>query len=163
MRHLKAGRKLHIDTKQRMALFKNMVTSLMLHGKIRTTEQKAKEIRRIADRVITLGKRVPPSALADLTGLELDKARAQRVHAIRLARRWLLDREAVDKVFNEYAELFRTRKGGYTRLSKLGFRAGDNAPMNLVELVDEGVPLAPALGEKAVENPSDGAKAPSAE
>jgi large subunit ribosomal protein L17 len=140
MRHLKSGRKLGMSPTHRKAMFRNMVTSLMLHGRIRTTESRAKELRRIADKLITLGKRVPPSELSSLQGDELVAARAQRVHAIRQARRWVNDRDALDKIFNEYAERFEGRAGGYTRLAKLGFRPGDNAPMNIVELV----PSAPA-------------------
>ena len=135
MRHLKSGRKLGMSPTHRKAMFRNMVTSLMLHGQIRTTESRAKELRRIADKLITLGKRVPPSALATLEGEELTKARAARVHAIRQVRRWVNDREALDKVFNEYAERYKARPGGYTRLAKLGFRTGDNAPMNMVSLM----------------------------
>lgn len=136
MRHLNSGRKLHIDGSQRKAMFRNMVTSLMIHGKIRTTEPRAKELRRIADRVITLGKRIPPSSLLMLTGDDLAKAQAQRVHAIRLAKRWLNDREAIDKVFNVYSERYKERQGGYTQLFKIGVRPGDNAPMNVVMLID---------------------------
>ncbi len=135
MRHLKSGRKLGMSPTHRKAMFRNMVTSLMLHGQIRTTETRAKELRRIADKLITLGKRVPPSALASLDGDDLAKARAKRVHAIRQVRRWVNDREALDKVFNEYAERFEARPGGYTRLAKLGYRTGDNAPMNVVSLM----------------------------
>ena len=135
MRHLKSGRKLGMNSTHRKAMFRNMVTSLMLHGRIRTTETRAKELRRIADKLITLGKRVPPSQLAALQGEELVAARARRVHAIRQARRWVNDRDALDKIFNEYAERFEGRAGGYTRLAKLGYRPGDNAPMNIVELV----------------------------
>jgi large subunit ribosomal protein L17 len=113
-----------------------MVTSLMTHGRIRTTEAKAKELRGIADRVITLGKRVPPSTLETLKGSELDSARAKRIHNIRRARKWVLDKAALEKVFSEYAELFKERPGGYTRIYKTGFRPGDNAPMAVIELVD---------------------------
>ncbi len=137
MRHLKSGRKLGMSPTHRKAMLRNMVTSLMLHGQIRTTETRAKELRRIADKLITLGKRVPPSTLSALEGDELAQARAARVHAIRQVRRWVNNREALDKVFNEYAERFKTRPGGYTRLAKVGFRSGDNAPMNIVSLMPE--------------------------
>ena len=147
MRHLKSRRKLNISPTHRKAMFRNMVTSLILRGKIRTTEARAKELRRIADKLITLGKRVPPSSLQSLTGDELAAARAKRVHAVRQARRWVEDREALDKVFNEYSERFKDRPGGYTRLSKLGFRTGDNAPMNMVELM----PLPEQVEDEAVD------------
>jgi len=157
MRHLKSGRKLNVSSSHRIAMFRNMVTSLMLHGRIRTTEAKAKEVRRIADRVISLGKRVPPSSLESLTGDDLAAARAQRVHAIRLARRWVNDRDALDKIFNEYSERYSARPGGYTRVYKLGRRNGDNAAMSLLELVEEALPerkakqAPPAAAEEAVE------------
>ena len=135
MRHLKSGRKLGRNSSHRKAMYRNMVTSLMAHGRIRTTEAKAKELRGIADRVITLGKRVPPSTLETLKGSELDSARAKRIHNIRRARKWVLDKAALGKVFSEYAEHFKERPGGYTRLYKTGFRPGDNAPMAVIELV----------------------------
>jgi large subunit ribosomal protein L17 len=135
MRHLNSGRKFGMDTSQRKAMLRNMVTSLMLHGRIRTTETRAKDLRRVADRIITLGKRVPPSDLATLAGEDLAKASAARVHAIRQVRRWVNDRDALEKVFNEYAERFKGRAGGYTRLAKVGFRPGDNAPMSIIELM----------------------------
>ncbi len=147
MRHLKSGRKLGMNSTHRKAMFRNMVTSLMIHGRIRTTETRAKELRRIADKLITLGKRVPPSRLASLQGDDLVTARAQRVHAIRQVRRWVNDRDAIDKIFNEYAERFEAREGGYTRLAKLGYRPGDNAPMNIVELI----PAASSVDDQDVE------------
>ena len=137
MRHRKSGRKLGRNSSHRKAMYRNMVTSLMLHGRIQTTEPKAKELRKVADRVISLGKRVPQSSLEGLSGDELATARAQRVHAIRLARRYIVDRDALDRVFGEYAERFKDRPGGYTRIYKLGFRPGDDATMTLIELVPE--------------------------
>ena len=135
MRHRKAGRKLGRNSSHRKAMYRNMVTSLILLEEIKTTEAKAKEVRRIADKIITLGKRVPPSSLNGLKGEALETAKAQRVHAIRQARKWVVNREALDKVFNEYSERYLERPGGYTRLYKLGFRSGDNAPLNLVQLI----------------------------
>ncbi len=139
MRHRKSGRKLGRNSAHRKAMYRNMVTSLMLHGRIKTTEAKAKELRRVADRVITLGKRVPPSSLDGLEGEALAAAKAARVHAIRLARKYVVDREALDLVFGEYAERYQDRQGGYTRIYKIGARTGDNAPMSLIELVTEPV------------------------
>lgn len=144
MRHLKSGRKLSIYSSHRNAMFGNMVTSLMEHGRVRTTEAKAKEVRRIADRIITLSKRVPPSKLAALQGDELAKAQAERVHAIRLARRWITNRDVLQKVFSEYATRYEQRPGGYTRILKLGKRPGDQADMSLLELVTEAYPAAAA-------------------
>ncbi|MFZ5478708.1 MAG: 50S ribosomal protein L17 [Myxococcota bacterium] len=140
MRHLKAGRKFSIASDHRKAMFRNMVTSLMLHGRVRTTDEKAKELRKIADRIITLSKRVPPSQLTQLQGDELKQAQARRVHAIRLARRWITDRDVLTKVFTEHATHFEKRPGGYTRIYKLGRRPGDNARMSLIELVPEKYP-----------------------
>lgn len=134
MRHRKAGRKFGMDSTARKAMFRNMVTSLLVHGQIRTTEERAKELRRFAERVITLGKNAP--ALDGLEGDALNTARARRVHAIRRARLWVNDDEAMDKLFGEYAERFASRPGGYTRVIKADYRAGDNASMAVVQLVE---------------------------
>lgn len=156
MRHLKIGRKLGRNSSHRKALYRNMVTSLMVHGRIRTTEAKAKELRRFADQVITLGKAVTPSSLEGLEGLELEKAKAQRLHNIRRARKMVLDQGALHRVFNEYAERFKERPGGYTRIYKVGFRPGDNAPMAVIELVGELAPATPegAAADESVEQAS---------
>ena len=136
MRHLKSGRKLGRTSSHRKAMFRNMVTSLMLHGRIRTTEAKAKDLRGGAERILTRGKRIPPSALEGLSGEELATAKAQRLHNIRRARRTIADKEALGLVFGEYAERYKERPGGYTRVLKVGVRNGDNAPMAIIELVD---------------------------
>ena len=83
MRHEKSGRKLGRTSSHRKAMFRNMATSLFIHGKIQTTEAKAKEVRAIAEKLITLGRRVPPSALEGLSGDELAVAKAKRLHALR--------------------------------------------------------------------------------
>jgi large subunit ribosomal protein L17 len=137
MRHLKSGRKFGRETAHRKAMYRNLVTSLMVHGRIHTTEEKAKEIRRFAERVITLGKRVTPTQLASAEGDEAKVLAAQRIHAIRQARKWVLDRDALNRVFNEYSERFKDRPGGYTRVLKTGPRPGDNADMAYIELVTE--------------------------
>jgi large subunit ribosomal protein L17 len=100
-------------------MYRNMVTSLLEHERIQTTDAKAKEVRRIAERMITLGKR---------GGL----------HARRRALRVIRHREVAAKVFDELAERYRDRAGGYTRVLKLGSRRGDAAPLSLVELVEPG-------------------------
>jgi large subunit ribosomal protein L17 len=136
MRHRKGGRKLSMDTSARKAMFRNMVTSLMLHGRIRTTAARAKELRRFAEKVISLAKRAPSAAaLGAMDGEGVSDARASRVHAIRRARRWVNNADALDLVFGEYRERFETRAGGYTRIVKAGYRPGDNAPMAYIELV----------------------------
>lgn len=138
MRHRKSGRKLGRSSSHRDAMFRNMVTSLFLHGRIKTTDAKARELRRIADRIVTLGKRAPTSALEGLTGEELAKAKAQRVHQVRRASLWVKDRAALSRVFGEYADRFKERAGGYTRIIKIGIRPGDNADMVIIELVGDG-------------------------
>ena len=119
MRHLKAGRKLNRTSAHRKALFRNLVTSLLEHEHVRTTDAKAKELRRVADKMITLGKR---------GGL----------HARRQAAAYIKRRSVVTKLFNEVAERFRERPGGYTRIVKIGTRHGDAAPMSVIELTDRG-------------------------
>ena len=163
MRHRKSGRRLGRNSAHRKAMYRNMVTSLMVHGRIKTTEAKAKELRRIADRIITMGKRVPPSTLDNLSGEELKAAQARRLHFIRRARRWINDKEALERLFGEYAERYKQRPGGYTRILKVGFRAGDQAPMALIELVGDYDPSqakvraskdeAPPVVEAAAEEP----------
>src|SRR6185295_2189139 len=111
MRHLKTGRKLNRTSAHRKALFRNLVTSLLEHEHVRTTDAKAKELRGIADRMITLGKR------GDL-------------HARRQAAAYIKRRSVVTKLFSEVAERFRERAGGYTRIVKIGPRHGDTAPMS---------------------------------
>ncbi|MEQ1501409.1 MAG: 50S ribosomal protein L17 [Myxococcota bacterium] len=138
MRHRKSGRRLDMDSSQRKAMFRNMTTALMLHGQIRTTEARAKELRRFAERLISIGKRAPSAAdLAAASGDALANARADRVSAIRRLKEWLQDDEAISRVMGEYADRFRARPGGYTRVVKVGRpRPGDNAPMAILQLVE---------------------------
>lgn len=123
-----------MDTSERNALFRNMVTSLLLHGRVKTTVAKAKEVRRFAEKVITIGKRAPK--IEGLEGEALVLAQARRVHALRQAKRILNDEKAVTLLFEEYAVRFATRPGGYTRVVKAGRRAGDNSPMAFLSLVE---------------------------
>ncbi|MBM9511202.1 50S ribosomal protein L17 [Desulfogranum marinum] len=117
MRHRKAGRKLNRTTAHRKAMLRNMVTSLLEHERIVTTVPKAKEARRVADKMITLGKR------GDL-------------HARRQALAYIRSDEVVNKLFNELSEQYMDRQGGYTRIIRTGTRAGDAAPMAIIELVN---------------------------
>ena len=142
MRHRKSGRRLGRNSSHRKAMYRNMVTSLIVHGQIKTTQAKAKELRRIADKIITMGTRVPPSSLEGLKGEELKAAQARRVHFIRRARRWISDPAAIERLFGEYSERYKQRPGGYTRILKAGFRSGDDAPMALIELVGDYDPAA---------------------
>ncbi len=117
MRHRVAGRKFNRDSAQRKALLRGLATELFKHGKIQTTEAKAKSLRPVAEKLITLAKR------GDL-------------HARRQAAARLYDPAVLQKLFGEIAEQYQDRKGGYTRIYKLGPRQGDAAPMALIELVD---------------------------
>lgn len=120
MRHQKAGVKLNRTPAHRQALFRNLVTALFTHGKIRTTDAKAKELRRWADKMVTLAKR------GDL-------------HARRQALAVIRDNDVVHRLFEEAEERFGKSQGGYTRLIKLGIRKGDCAPITLVELTGEAI------------------------
>lgn len=117
MRHRKAGRKLNRNSPHRRAMFRNMTASLIEHEIIKTTLPKAKELRRVAEPLITL-------------------AGEDSVSARRLAFNRLRDRDAVGKLFSELGPRYKERPGGYLRILKCGFRAGDKAPMAYVELVD---------------------------
>ncbi len=121
MRHRARSRKLGRTPSHRLAMYRNMVTSLLDHERIETTDAKAKEVRRIAERMITLGKK---------GGL----------HNRRRALRVIRERSIAAKVFDDLAERYRERQGGYTRILKLGNRVGDNASMSIVELVEPGPP-----------------------
>ncbi len=136
MRHRKAGRKFGMDASARKAMLRALVTSLLKHGRITTTEARAKELRRFAEKVITIAKHAPGAPATEDTSPEAAKARAGRVHAIRQARLWVNDNLALNRLFNEYAQLLAERAGGYTRVIKTGFRKGDNAPMAVIEVVD---------------------------
>jgi large subunit ribosomal protein L17 len=120
MRHNKSGRKLGRNSGHRNAMMRNMVTSLIEHGRITTTDSRAKELRKLVDRMITLGKR------GDL-------------HARRQALSVLGDRKLTEKLFDTLASRYAERNGGYTRVLKAGNRYGDAAPMALIELVDRDV------------------------
>lgn len=117
MRHRKAGKKFNIDSSHRTALFRNLTTALIHNEVIRTTLARAKELRRVAEPLITL-------------------SRSNTVAARRLAFARLRDRQAVVKLFDDLGPRFKDRPGGYTRIMKCGFRAGDNAPMAYIELVE---------------------------
>ncbi len=117
MRHMKSGRKLNVTSSHREAMFRNMASSLFQHELIRTTLPKAKELRRVAEPLITLAK-------------------VDGVANRRLAFSRLRDKVAVGKLFSEIGPRYRERPGGYLRILKCGFRNGDCAPMAFVELVD---------------------------
>ena len=116
MRHQNTGRKLNRTSSHRKAMFSNMATSLFEHERIRTTDAKAKEIRRVAEKLVTLAKKGDVSAR-------------------RLVARTVRDPEVLKKLFDDIGPRYAERAGGYTRIVKIGHRAGDNAPMSLIELV----------------------------
>jgi len=116
VRHRWGGRKLGRPTAHRRALLRNLSTDLLRYEKIRTTEAKAKELRRAVEHLITLGKQ-------------------GTLHARRQALAYVYDRKVVDKLFHELAPRFMDRPGGYTRITRLGFRRGDAAPLVQIELV----------------------------
>lgn len=154
MRHQNSGRRLGVDGALRRAMLRNLVTDLMRYGRIQTTEARAKELRIIADKIITLSKRVPPADLSALEGEALTQAKAKRVHAIRQARLLIEDRDVLQKVFSEYATRYATRPGGYTRILKIGNRPGDQAKVVLIELVND-APAANADAPVADAAPAD--------
>ncbi|MDN5848749.1 MAG: 50S ribosomal protein L17 [Nitrococcus sp.] len=127
MRHRKAGRKFGRTASHRQAMFRNMAASLFYHEAIRTTLPKAKELRRVAEPLITLAKE--------------DTVANRRVAFSRLR-----DKVAVKKLFEDLGPNYRARPGGYLRVLKVGFRPGDNAPMAYVELVGRLQPQAPPAG-----------------
>ena len=139
MKHRVVGRRLDRTTEHRTAMFRNMVTSLFRHERIVTTAPKAKEMKRFADRFITLAKQATP-------------------HARRIANRDVRDVEVLNKLFGPIADRFKARPGGYTRLVRVGRRAGDNAELAVIELLDRAA-AAPAAEEKGEEK---AAKAPKA-
>ena len=129
MRHGHGLRKLNRTSSHRLAMLQNMMNSLIEHEVIKTTVPKAKELRRVVEPMITLSK---------------DPSLSNK----RLAFDRLRDRDIVAKLFNELGPRYKARPGGYTRILKMGFRVGDNAPMALVELVDRPAPVE-AEGEQA--------------
>ena len=142
MRHRVAGLTLSRTSAHRQALFSNLVAALLTHEKIRTTDAKAKETRRLAERTITWARRVG-DVLAKKPDSRPTEESTSVVHAIRMARRVVRDRGAVVKFFDELAPRFASRRGGYTRIVKLGQRPGDAAPMSLLELIpDDSAPAA---------------------
>lgn len=129
MRHLKDGRKLNRTAAHRKALMRNLVKALLVREQIRTTDAKAKELRRHADRIVTLGKK-------------------GTVHARRLAYVYLGSRKLVKRLFDEVAPRFHSRAGGYTRVLKIGPRQGDAAPISLVEFTERAVPVGEKIATK---------------
>jgi large subunit ribosomal protein L17 len=118
MRHLNQGRKLNRTSAHRKALFRNMLLALIRHGRITTTDAKAKELRRVADRMVTLGKKG-------------DLAARRRAFA------FIQSHQMVKQLFDEIAPRFKERNGGYTRVVKYGWRRGDAAPLSIIEFTGQ--------------------------
>jgi large subunit ribosomal protein L17 len=118
MSHRRVGRKLGVATKHRISMFRNMVTDLLRHESIKTTDTRAKELRRLAEKMITLAKK-------------------GTLHSRRQAAAFIRDKSVLKKLFDELAQKYKNRQGGYTRIIKFGFRKGDNAPVSIIELVEE--------------------------
>lgn len=144
MRHLKQGRKLNRSPSHRLALLRNMATSLLRHDRITTTDAKAKELRRWADWLVTLGK-------------------DGSLHARRQALAFVQDKAVVARLFSELGPRFRDRSGGYTRIVKVGRRRGDAAPLSVIELLPAGTETESAGGDEAGSDKAgsgEGASAP---
>jgi large subunit ribosomal protein L17 len=144
MKHRVAGRRLDRTTEHRTAMFRNLVTSLFRHERITTTTPKAKEIKRFADKFITLAKAGTP-------------------HARRQANRDVRDVEVLNKLFETLGPRFKSRPGGYTRIIRVGRRAGDAAEMAMIELVERSAPAEAEGSEKAAAGKSKKAKEQKAE
>jgi large subunit ribosomal protein L17 len=156
MRHKKSGRQFGRDTSSRRAMLRNLAANLITHERIETTDAKAKELRRVAERLITKATRL--GSVVYTPAAELGPGdRARRLHAARLvgsfSPRWAVKTDGtkidiIEKVMVDLSKRFEGRPGGYTRIIKLGPRRGDNAPMSLIEFID----AAPIL-EAAVSAP----------
>ena len=138
MRHRMSGRKLNRTSSHRKAMFGNMAAALIKHEQIKTTLQKAKELRAVVDSLITLGKR---------GDLHARRIAISRLHG---------DKKLAEKLFGDLADRYRDRPGGYTRVVKAGFRYGDSAPMAIIELVDrnpdaKGLDSGPVLVDEDLE------------
>jgi large subunit ribosomal protein L17 len=147
MRHRKAGRQFGRNTSHRRAMFRALASNLLAHERIETTDAKAKELRRVTERLITRARRLGPIAYtphAKLSGAERARRLAAKQRVARYLRRFAVVQDGevvrrvdlIEKVFVELAQRYRSRQGGYTRIVKVGRRRGDNAPMSIIELVD---------------------------
>src|SRR5579859_1662651 len=171
MRHRNAGRKFDRNTSSRRAMFRNLTANLILHERIETTDAKAKELRRVAERLITKARRLGPVAYTPQSDLS-PKDKARRLAAERLIAAYIPrfgtkveaggEKKKVDlvaKVMIDLAKRFSERAGGYTRIVKFGPRRGDNAPISLIEFVAEATEKkAKKKGEKKAAKAGKGAK-----
>jgi large subunit ribosomal protein L17 len=164
MRHGKAGRQFGRNTSHRRAMFRALTANLVAHERIETTDAKAKELRRVAERLITKAIRLGAVAYTPHAELSIaDRARRQAAQQQvgGFLRRFQVTQEGsestkidlIEKVFVDLAKRFATRPGGYTRIIKLGRRRGDNAPMSMIEFVDKGEPRVAAPKSDAEKAP----------
>ncbi len=155
MRHQKSGRKFSRQSGPRHALLSNLVTSLIEHERIKTTDPKAKELRKVAERAISWA-----TSVGNLVGNDkadaADKARI--VHAMRQAGRVVKHKPTLQKLFDEIGPRMAGRAGGFLRIMKLGYRHGDAAPVSIVEFVDRAEPSAEDEAPEAEETPAKGKK-----
>ena len=170
MRHLNAGRQFSRNTSHRKAMFRALTANLVAHERIETTDAKAKELKRVAERLITHAVRLGDVAFTPqdkLSATDKAKRHAAQAHMGRFLRRFAVVKQSgedvkidlVEKVFLDLARRFKGRPGGYTRIIKLGHRRGDNAPMALVEFVVEaGEPHKPGVKKAKAEGAEKPAK-----
>ncbi len=177
MRHRKLGRQFSRNTSHRKAMFRALAANLVLHERIETTDAKAKELRRIAERLISQARRLGDVAYTPwdkLNAADRSRRQAAKRQVGKFLRRFGVSHQEdasskvdlVEKVFSDLAKRYAERNGGYTRIIKLGRRRGDNAPMSLIELVEPGTPGAPppeAKKEAKPEAKADEKSAPAEE
>ena len=173
MRHGKAGRQFGRNTSHRRAMFRALTANLVAHERIETTDAKAKELRRVAERLITKAIRLGAVAYTPHAELSIaDRARRQAAQQQMgtFLRRFQVTQDGeestkvdlIEKVFVDLAKRFKSRPGGYTRIVKLGRRRGDNAPMSMIEFVDKGEPRAAVEPKAAAEKAPKAKKEPKA-
>ena len=158
MRHQKSGRKFSRQSGPRHALLSNLVTSLIEHERIKTTDPKAKELRKVAERTISWA-----TSVGNLVGNDKNDAadKARIVHAMRQAQRVVKHKPTLQKLFEDVGPRLVGRAGGFLRIMKLGYRHGDSAPVSIVEFVDRAAPEAEEAPE-AGDKPAQGKKAKAA-
>jgi large subunit ribosomal protein L17 len=166
MRHKKAGRQFGRDTSSRRAMLRNLAANLITHERIETTDAKAKELRRVAERLITKARRIGKVAYTPQAELS-DGDKAKRLHVSRLIGSFVPrfgvkadggKVDLVEKVLLDLSKRFAERPGGYTRIIKVGSRRGDNAPMSIIEFVDVAAPV-DKVKAQPVEAPAEAAAA----